>query len=216
MTEARDKILGRIRTALARRTPPPKRTGEPAPWFHPQAPDAESLIARFKAEFELLKGEFLRVPAADDARLVLNTFLDRHAIRTIAASDDPILRQLFGARDVRWIDPKAVAGASLDGVDLGVTRADALAATTASVFLSARSGTGRALSVLPPTHLVVALKDEVVLDLSEGLKVWERLYGSRWPSNAFIITGPSRTADIEKMLVLGAHGPKRIVTLLLG
>ena len=62
----------------------------------------------------------------------------------------------------------------------------------------------------------MGLKEELVVDLAEGIQVWQRQYGSNWPSNVYFITGPSRTADIEKVLVLGAHGPKRLVTLLVG
>ena len=90
-----------------------------------------------------------------------------------------------------------------------------LAARTGSIFLNARSGTGRALSVLPPVHLAVARAEELVADLAEGLRVWQNQPGSNLPSNSFIISGPSRTSDIEKVLVLGAHGPKRVITLLL-
>ncbi|MSR64235.1 MAG: hypothetical protein EXS18_00450 [Verrucomicrobiae bacterium] len=216
MSNARSQILDRVRTALKHKAPQREMHGEPKPWFPPIALDVESLIARFKQEHETLKGEFVRAPNTDAARRELHAFFERNSIRKIAASADSLLRDVLEGQEVRWIDANSKAGASLDGFDLGVTRADALAARTGSIFLTSRSGSGRALSVLPPIHLVVATKEELVVDLSEGMRVWQRKYGNNWPSNCFIISGPSRTADIEKVLVLGAHGPKRLVTLLLG
>jgi L-lactate dehydrogenase complex protein LldG len=213
---ARDRILNRVREAMRHKAPPIESHGEPRPWFPAIPSDPETLVARFREEMEMLKGEFLRAKSEDDARRQLAEFCARNAIQKIAASDEPLLRQALAGRDVSWLGPETKAGKNLDPFDLGVTRADALAARTGSILLSARSGTGRALSVLPPIHLVVARREELVADLADGIAIWRRQYGADWPSNCFVITGPSRTADIEKVLVLGAHGPKRLVTLLLG
>ena len=216
MNNARSQILDRVRAAVKHKAPQPEMHGEPKPWFPSIASDPETLIARFKLEHETLKGEFIRASNVGAARKELHGFCERNSIKTIAASADSLLRDVLEGQEVRWIDANSKAGASLDGFDLGVTRADVLAARTGSIFLTSRSGSGRALSVLPPIHLVVATKEELVVDLAEGMQVWQRKYGNNWPSNCFIISGPSRTADIEKVLVLGAHGPKRLVTLLLG
>jgi L-lactate dehydrogenase complex protein LldG len=213
---AREKIMDRIREAMQQKAHRIEPHGAPKPWFPELPGDLEALIERFKQELETLKGEFLRARNGEEARRQLADFCARNNANRIAASDDSLLRQLLSGRDVNWIGPHSKAGASLEPFDVGVTRADALAARTGSILLSSRSGTGRALSVLPPIHLVVARKEELVVDLSDGIQTWQRTYGTNWPSNVFIITGPSRTADIEKVLVLGAHGPKRLVTLLLG
>ncbi len=216
MNDARSQILDRIRAAMKSPASRVELRGPAEPWFSAIPRDAESLIARLKQELEMLKAEFLRAPDLAVARPMLHDFFDRNEIRQIAAAADPLLRRLLEGSEVRWVDSQSQAGRSLDGWDIGITRADALAAGTGSIFLTSRSGAGRALSVLPPLHLVVALKEELVADLGEGFQVWQQRYGDRWPSNCFIITGPSRTADIEKVLVLGAHGPKRLVTFLIG
>jgi L-lactate dehydrogenase complex protein LldG len=59
-------------------------------------------------------------------------------------------------------------------------------------------------------HLVIARRRQVVADLVAAMAVWRQRYHNHWPSNLCLITGPSRTADIEKILVMGAHGPKRL------
>jgi hypothetical protein len=91
-----------------------------------------------------------------------------------------------------------------------VTRCDCLVAQTGSIVVSTRSANGRAASVLPPMHLVVARRDQLVADLPAAFALLRQRYGGHWPSAITWITGPSRTADIEKILVIGAHGPKRL------
>ena len=91
-----------------------------------------------------------------------------------------------------------------------VTGCDCLVAQTGSIFVSTRSAAGRAASVLPEMHLVVARRDQIVPDLAAAFALLRQRYGDHWPSAISLITGPSRTADIEKILVMGAHGPKRL------
>jgi L-lactate utilization protein LutC len=106
----------------------------------------------------------------------------------------------------------ALRGEILDTMQDGwsVTGCDCLVAQTGSIFVSTRSAAGRAASVLPEMHLVVARHDQLVPDLPEAFALLRKRYGDHWPSAISLITGPSRTADIEKILVMGAHGPKRL------
>ncbi len=106
----------------------------------------------------------------------------------------------------------AARGEFLDSVPDGwsVTGCDCLVAQTGSIFVSTRSANGRAASVLPAMHLVVARREQIVPDLPAAFALLRQRYGRRWPSALTLITGPSRTADIEKILVMGAHGPKRL------
>ena len=77
------------------------------------------------------------------------------------------------------------------------------------------SAGGRALSVLPPHHVVIATEDQLVATMNDGYSILRSRYTNHWPSFISFITGPSRTADIERVLVLGAHGPKRLTILLI-
>jgi L-lactate utilization protein LutC len=97
-----------------------------------------------------------------------------------------------------------------DIADWSVTGCDCLVAMTGSIFVSTRSAGGRAASVLPAQHLVRAHRDQLVPDLPAAFALLRQRYGDHWPSAISLITGPSRTADIEKILVMGAHGPKRL------
>jgi L-lactate dehydrogenase complex protein LldG len=98
--------------------------------------------------------------------------------------------------------------------DAGLTVCEALVARTGSVLVSSRLASGRSLSVFPPAHIVVAYADQLVPDIEDALALLSDKYGSSIPSMIGLITGPSRTADIEKTLVLGAHGPKEIYVFL--
>lgn len=98
----------------------------------------------------------------------------------------------------------------LEKCDVGISECDALVAQTGSVLVTARSAGGRALSCLPPHHVVLARRDQMVADLPAAFALIQSRYGADFPSMISFITGPSRTGDIERILVLGAHGPKRL------
>ena len=186
MNVARDNILGRVRAALrveAHRPMAP--TG--AEVFPPIA-DPE---ARFRAEFAALRGEIIE--NAESLRAFVGGFA------RIATDGSELTSGLVG-------EPNA----SVRDCDLGVTGCDCLVAQTGSIIVSTVSAGGRALSVLPPVHLVIARREQIVPDLASAMALLRKRYDKHWPSALSVITGPSRTADIEKILVMGAHGPKRL------
>lgn len=102
----------------------------------------------------------------------------------------------------------------LEACDAGLTECEALVAQTGSVLLTSLGAGGRALSILPPHHVVVATESQLVPDLPAAFDRLRARYGARWPSLASFVTGPSRTGDIERILVLGAHGPRKLTILL--
>ena len=187
MDVARDNILNRVRSALrvpAHQPLPPTS----APIF----PPVTNPEARFREEFAALKGELIENSEA------LAGFIKGFA--GIATDGSELVGNVIGE-----------ANASVRECDLGVTSCDCLVAQTGSVIVSTISAGGRALSVLPPTHLVIARREQIVPDLATAMALLRKRYNKHWPSALSVITGPSRTADIEKILVMGAHGPKRLV-----
>jgi L-lactate dehydrogenase complex protein LldG len=85
-----------------------------------------------------------------------------------------------------------------------------------AILVSSASSGGRALSILPHVHVVVADADQVVPDLGSALALAKARHGDQMPSMLSFITGPSRTGDIERILILGAHGPKELYLVLVG
>ncbi len=97
----------------------------------------------------------------------------------------------------------------------GVTRCEFLIARFGSVMVSSALNAGRRMFVYPETHIVIAKASQVVVEISDALKGMQKKYKKGLPSQITVITGPSRTADIEKTLVMGAHGPKELYVFLI-
>jgi L-lactate dehydrogenase complex protein LldG len=98
----------------------------------------------------------------------------------------------------------------LEKCDAGVSECDALIAQTGTVLVTSKTAGGRALSCLPPHHVVIARREQMVADLPAAFALIKAKHGANYPSMISLITGPSRTGDIERILVLGAHGPKKL------
>lgn len=190
MNPARQNILGRVRTAL--------RTGAPRPMMPTASPVwppiGNDLVTRFREEFAVLHGEWIETTAA------LAAFV---AGQTVCGID--ALRQYAGDAVASGLTESPILQA-----DIGVTGCECLVAQTGSIVISTVASGGRALSVFPPVHLVVARRGQMVADLAGAMTLLRERYSGRWPSQLSVVSGPSRTSDIEKVLVLGAHGPKRL------
>jgi L-lactate dehydrogenase complex protein LldG len=96
-----------------------------------------------------------------------------------------------------------------------MTGCEFLIAHTGSIMVSSAQKGGRQMFVYPPVHVVVARKSQLVDSLEKAYSEIHKKYQNNLPSQLTLITGPSRTADIEKTLVLGAHGPKELVVFIL-
>lgn len=90
-----------------------------------------------------------------------------------------------------------------------------LIARTGSILLSSAQHMGRSAPVYYPVHIVFAYLDQVVYDIEDGIKAMKKKYGNNLPSMINLATGPSRTADIEKTLVVGVHGPGEVYCFLI-
>jgi L-lactate dehydrogenase complex protein LldG len=243
---ARETILARIREALrmpalpphlASGGPPPARSGNglpaltvlPAESARPWLPDggdtpAERLTILID-NLGKLRAQVERVPDAAAAATRIAGLAAERGWRRVGvhghALVDPVVAALpceifrVDASADRTMATGHVAKEMLEACDAGITACELLVAQTGSILVSSASG-GRALSILPHVHVVVATLDQVVATLADALHhVRERHHG-RLPSMLSFITGPSRTGDIERILVLGAHGPKELVVVLVG
>ncbi len=99
---------------------------------------------------------------------------------------------------------------AMEQCDVGISECDALIAQTGTVLVTSQTAGGRALSCLPPHHVVIARREQMVADLPAAFALVKQRHGANYPSMISFITGPSRTGDIERILVLGAHGPKQL------
>jgi L-lactate dehydrogenase complex protein LldG len=222
----REVILGRIREALKIAAPPALNEGPtglaaplpaaPAKWLPPVGGTPDEHIELFRRNAEELKAEFYDCAALNDAIQYLKklaatggwTKIGRHR----GELTDPIAREL-GLQEV--LTDHGYAVNDLESCDAALTECEALVAQTGSVLVSAPGAGGRALSVLPPHHVVLARRNQMVPDLGAALRGAQEKFKGQFPSFLSFISGPSRTGDIERILVLGAHGPKKLTVLLL-
>lgn len=215
---ARDAILDRVRQALRRPAPVPHWAAEPetATALFPLPETTEpALRQRFRAEFQTIQGEWHEAESLDAARRFLADWTVKEHIQTALAPESPELRLLLDRSEfVKWVAPATQSSSGWENVELGITLAESLVAESGTIVVSSAL-CGRAISVLPPIHLVVATADQLVADLETSMQRLRQRYGANLPSNITWISGPSRTADIEKILVLGAHGPRRLAVLML-
>ncbi len=214
---SRDNILGRIRAALADDEP---LESPPAPEVWPrQDPTLDQKVEQFARELDALAGEFHRCASMDDARARLAEILGQLDDAPIGAIDHPLTRELTADLPPDRLDwgTAEVDAPTIAGWAASIVPGDCLLADTGTAMVACATTFERLMCYLTPVCVVVARADRLFEHLPA---VWEelaeRIADPALRGEFVLITGPSRTADIEKILILGVHGPKRLVVLLVG
>lgn len=204
---AKERILKKIRAALLQKRDNPYLNMEESPLY---PPFTEPLEIEFAKQFSAVAGKF--VFCEDELDLVENLLLlaEQFTMRKMYVWE-PELQRLLGKYDF----PYYSTDTDFDKADAGITFCEALIARNGSVLISSGSPIGRRLAIFPHIHIVVAYTSQVLPDIKDGLDFLKTKYNYKLPSMINMITGPSRTADIEKTLVLGAHGPRELFVFLL-
>ncbi|MFT3682498.1 MAG: lactate utilization protein [Ferruginibacter sp.] len=199
VSTAKENILKKIREALVNPVPLPFPQSESSASLFP-AP-AEDLDILFAQEFTQLQGKFLY--CADEAAMQqqLHALIAAQEWTKIYCSDD------------RWNDAFSNTIA-LSSCDASVTGCEFLVARTGTVVMSAAEQSGRTVSVYAPVHICIAYTNQLVFDIKDALLALKEKYAGNIPSLITFASGPSRTADIEKTLVTGVHGPKEVYVFL--
>jgi L-lactate dehydrogenase complex protein LldG len=203
---SREKILERIRTAL--RNPAPRHPSPPPRPFFAEVTDP---VTRFQAECTANLTECVLTSSQADSAAAIARVLASLPAGEIFVQDAPELQAMSATwpRGIRW----SSAGGPSETSQATISKCEGLIAMTGSIVVSSSCG-GRGASVVAPCHIVYATIDQLVPDLEAAMA---RIYSQGTAEkNSFVglITGSSRTADIEKILVLGAHGPRRLVVVL--
>jgi len=205
---SRDNILHRVRTALGRSA---GQAVSEIPLVRMRIPevDMEARIASMIARVEALAG--LACRAADPREVVA------HAIagKTAVASNAPYLAEcgITSLPGVRSGITKLEELRSLCATcDVGITSADYALADTGTLVMLASPREARLVSLLPPAHIAVVPRERILTGLDELFSILPR--PAEQTSSMVLITGPSRTADIEQILVRGVHGPGQITVVI--
>ena len=207
ITTSKEKLLKKIRKALLEKRDNPYPNLEDLPHY---PPTEELLEIVFANEFTAVSGQF--VFCEDEVQLIENllNLADQHKWHKIYCWE-PALQDMLTRFDFPYFETDK----DFEQAEVGITLCEALVARNGSIILSNADMAGRRLSIYPPVHIVLAYSSQLVTDLKDGFKLIKEKYKNQLPSMITTVTGPSRTADIEKTLVLGAHGPKELFVFLL-
>ena len=204
---SRENILHKVRTALGRSAGQAAADLPPVRLRVPEV-DMEDRIAMTRSRIEVLAGKTARVATMEAARELVAEVI---AGKTAVASNAPYLAEcgittLPGVRTgIREVVELTEVCAR---VDIGITSADYVLSDTGTLVMLASPAEARLVSLLPPAHLAVVPRERILTGLDELFTILPD--PAAQTSSMVLITGPSRTADIEQNLIRGVHGPGEV------
>lgn len=212
MSNARDSILARLRANRLHDVPAPQRYAKTLDW------DAEQRIASFVERMQAVRGEVHRLTADHWVDWLIDELPKRGlhealigrsevAAQFKAKAPDTFALRNYDAPIENWKDEL------FHDVDFALTGARAGLAESGSLVLWPDADEPRLMSLVPPTHIAVLHVDTLYENFAALLQAEH--WNSGMPTNALLISGPSKTADIEQTLAYGIHGPKQLITLLI-
>lgn len=205
--KSRGVILNKIKQALSKKKTNLQEPNFSSPVFAKTSENDLTIV--FAENFVKTKGEFIFCESETEFSHSLQLLLHRKNLTTIFAWEEKIYPLLEKSKVAFSKSEK-----DFQSADIGITLCEQLIARTGSVLVSSGTRAGRRLSIYPPLHIVVGFTSQIVNDIEDGLISIRDRY-EHLPSMISLVTGPSRTADIEKTLVLGAHGPKELILFLI-
>ena len=203
---SKELMLKKIRKALLEKRDIPYLNLEESPVYKK---NEELLEVMFAEELTLVSGNFIFCENGIDFVENILELADKFKWRKIYCWE-PELQELLGDYGFPFYETDK----DFEMAEVGITLCEALIARNGSVMVSNKNAAGRRLSIFPHHHIVIARTGQLVLDLKDAFQLIKTKYGNEVPTMISTITGPSRTADIEKTLVLGAHGPKELFVFL--
>lgn len=202
-TTSREKVLKSVRNALISKLDNPYQNVDfDAPVFKGLDDAPEMVFAR---ELLNVSGKF--VYCSDDREFLqmLSSVMKENSWASVHCMDEQ-LQAILSQAGIRFTHGTE----GFEDMECGLTRCEFLVARLGSVMVSSAHPSGRRMNVIPDAHLVYARASQLVPDIRDALQGMKERYGKDLPSMISMITGPSRTADIEKTLVMGAHGPREL------
>lgn len=206
VSSSKEVILKKIRKALSESTPLPFPQSEGTQsLYHPSQKELE---IEFAESFSKLQGKFAFCLNMAELGNQLNALVTAKNWTQIFCNETALQQELTKAAF------NGFSNTTLAGCDAAITTCESLVARTGSIVLSAASQSGRTASVYAPIHICIAFTRQLVYDIKDALQLVKEKYAGQLPSLITFASGPSRTADIEKTLVTGVHGPKEVYVFL--
>ena len=206
-SSAKEGVLKNIRKALTQQTAQPFPAIDKIEFSF--APSNEDLAVIFAEKFTSLQGKFFLCESEEELVVKISQLIDERTWNDIYCVDANI-KSALSSYGFNHFTEKALVDS-----DAAITKCEVLVARTGSMVLSTSESSGRTTSVYAPIHICIAKTSQLVYDVKDALVLLQKKYGDQLPSSISFATGPSRTADIEKTLVVGVHGPKEVFCFLL-
>ena len=202
---SREKVLKKVRHALIYKTDNPyPQVDFNSPVYKPMNDTSD---VNFAQEFTKAGGVFIYCENEAEAVGALSALSNECNWHNIYCTDPEFQFMLTQAGIPFESDEE-----SLQALKVGITGCEFVVARLGSIMVSSKNS--RRMNVYPETHVVIAYVNQLVDDLKDAFSAIHQKYSGKLPSMVSVITGPSRTADIEKTLVMGAHGPRELFLIL--
>ncbi len=206
MNSARENILSRLKEAKNKRGEIKAEIPNFAsPIYHSLD---ESLALEFRKNLELIGGKVITCKTEKDIPSIIKSICKEKNQKKVFCKDQNIQNLLNPEIEVLSDEHDFL------DINIGITSCEFLVAHLGSVLISSAQISGRRLNVFPETHIVVAQQTQIANYLDDAIEKLRNKYKNELPSLISNITGPSRTADIEKTLVMGMHGPKSLIVVI--
>ena len=206
VSSSKENILKKIRQALANPVPVPFPGSEGNNSVF--QPPTKELEIEFAENFTGLLGKFSFCVDQLELAQQLGQLVVAKKLQKIFCIESEMSKKLAQAGFTNLV------ATDLPSCDAAITGCELLIARTGSILMSSAQQSGRTVSVYTPVHICVAYTSQLVYDIKEGLLLLKEKYAGKLPSFFTLASGPSRTADIEKTLVVGVHGPREVYVFL--
>lgn len=206
VSPSKENILKKIRKALSNSTPLPFPNSEGNSLVF--QPSRQELEVEFAEQFTKLQGKFAFCLNYKELAVQLKALAVHEKWEKLYCREENLVKQL---QDAGF---NASGYYDLATCNASITTCECLVARTGSMILSAGQQSGRTVSVYAPVHICIATTSQLVYDIKDAIQLVKDKYAGNLPSLISLATGPSRTADIEKTLVVGVHGPGQVYVFL--
>ncbi len=206
VSSSKESILKKIRKALSTSTPLPFPQSEGNNSLY--QPRRQELELEFAEAFTQLQGKFAFCLDYPELAAQLSALVAEKNWTKIYCSETALRAKLTANAFTAFSDT------TLEACDASITTCESLVARTGTIVLSSATESGRTASVYAPVHICIAHASQLVYDVKDALQGVKEKYAGQLPSLISFASGPSRTADIEKTLVVGVHGPGEVYVFL--
>ncbi len=205
---SKEKIYNNIKAALSdeMKSPYSDADMETDIYYNP----TNDLVSTFVENFELISGKTIQCKDEEESLAQLAKLIQRHQWKSVFSKNKALIEK-GNDQGIKISTPNI----SEDDGQVWITECEYLISRLGSIMVSSSSIDGRIAHAFPAVHIIIAQKEQIVWDIKDAMDALMEKYKNNMPSMITMIAGPSRTADIEKTLVMGAHGPKEIYVLLI-